>query len=175
MQFSDSLAWSKGKFRPSREIDRIYPLRAIQYKYYFLQSNFCCILFGWQGVQGKTMQYVFVCVQLVKNRFIGFGNQSTKPKDRADVHLRKLRSVTWTSLGQEDPLEEEMAISLFSSLENPMVRGDWQAIVRRVTMSETRLSTRTHTTHSDTHTHGYMLNRWLLLSLYREISILLHC
>ena len=79
-----------------------------------------------------------------------FGNQSTKPKDRADIHLRKL-SVTWTSLGQEDPLEEEMATSQFSSLENPTVR-DWQAIVRRVTMSET-IWARTHT-YTHTHTHA---------------------
>ena len=106
-------------------------------------------------------------MQLVKNGFICFGNQSTKPQDRADIHLRKLRSVTWTSLGQEDPLEEEMATSQFSSLENPTVR-DWQAIVHRVTMSET-IWARTHTY---THTLGYMLHRWLLLSLYREISIL---
>ena len=49
-----------------------------------------------------------------------------------------------------------MATSLFSSLENPMVRGDGQAIVCRVTMSEARLSAHTHT---HTHTQGYMLNR----------------
>ena len=35
-----------------------------------------------------------------------------------------------------------MTTRLFSSLENPMVRGDWQAIVRRVTISETHLSAR---------------------------------
>ena len=64
-------------------------------------------------------------------------------------------------------MEEEMATSQFSSLENPTVR-DWQAIVHRVTMSET-IWARTHTY---THTLGYMLHRWLLLSLYREISIL---
>ena len=43
-----------------------------------------------------------------------------------------------------------MATSLFSSLGNPMVRGDGQAIVCRVTMSEARLSAHTHT---HTHTH----------------------
>ena len=47
-----------------------------------------------------------------------------------------------------------MTTSLFSSLENPMVRADWQAIVRRVTISETHLSARARArTHTHTHTH----------------------
>ena len=35
---------------------------------------------------------------------------------------------TWVQfLGQEDPLEKEMATHSFSCLENPMDRGAWQA------------------------------------------------
>ena len=38
------------------------------------------------------------------------------------------------SLGQEDPMEEEMATPLqYSCLENPMDRGAWQATVHGVT------------------------------------------
>ena len=45
------------------------------------------------------------------------------------------------SLGQEDPLEEEMADTLqCSCLENPMDRGAWRATVHGVTKSRTRLS-----------------------------------
>ena len=40
------------------------------------------------------------------------------------------------SLGQEDPLEEEMAThSSIFALENPMDRGAWQATVHGVTES----------------------------------------
>ena len=50
------------------------------------------------------------------------------------------------SLGQEDPLEEEMATpSSNSCLENPMGRGAWQATVCRVTKSQTQLSDFTFT------------------------------
>ena len=54
---------------------------------------------------------------------------------------------TWVqSLGQEDPLEKEMATPLqHSCLENPMDRGAWQATVHGVTKSWTQLS--------DQHTH----------------------
>ena len=45
------------------------------------------------------------------------------------------------SLGQEDPLEEEMAThSSIPCLENPMDRGAWWATVHRVAKSWTRLS-----------------------------------
>ena len=52
---------------------------------------------------------------------------------------------TWVSfLGQEDPLEEEMAtyqyISKYSSSENFMDRGAWWATVHGVEKSRTRLS-----------------------------------
>ena len=41
------------------------------------------------------------------------------------------------SLGQEDPLEEEMATHSFFCLENPMDRGAWWAIVHVVTELDT--------------------------------------
>ena len=45
------------------------------------------------------------------------------------------------SLGQEDPLEEENGNPLqYSSLKNPMDRGALQAIVQRVSNSQTQLS-----------------------------------
>ena len=45
------------------------------------------------------------------------------------------------SLGQEDPLEKEMAThSSILVWKNPMDRGAWQATVHRVTKSRTRLS-----------------------------------
>ena len=49
---------------------------------------------------------------------------------------------------------------LYSCLENPMDKGDWQAIVHRVTESQTRLkrlSSQTYTyTHTHTHTHTHI-------------------
>ena len=50
------------------------------------------------------------------------------------------------SLGQEDPLEEEMATySSILAWGNPMDRGGWCATVHMVTKSRTRLSVRAHT------------------------------
>ena len=44
------------------------------------------------------------------------------------------------SLGQENPLEEGMAVQLqYSCLENPMDRGAWRATVHRMSKSQTRL------------------------------------
>ena len=48
------------------------------------------------------------------------------------------------SLGRKDPLEEEMATHFqYSCLENPLLldRGAWQATVRGVAKSRTRLNT----------------------------------
>ena len=54
------------------------------------------------------------------------------------------------SLGQEDPLEEGMAIQarIYSCLENPMDSESWQAVVHSVAKSQTRLSNlaQTHAT-----------------------------
>ena len=41
------------------------------------------------------------------------------------------------SLGQEDPLEKEMATHFSSCLGNPMVRGAWQDTVHGVAKSQT--------------------------------------
>ena len=69
------------------------------------------------------------------------------------------------SLGQEDPLEKEMATrSSILDLEDPMDRGAWQATVHGVAKSQTRTCTyassislslyHTHThTHPNTHAH----------------------
>ena len=47
------------------------------------------------------------------------------------------------SLGQEDPLEKEMAIqSSILAWKNPMDRGVWQAIVRRVAKIVYNLATK---------------------------------
>ena len=44
-------------------------------------------------------------------------------------------------LGQENPLEKEIATQLWDScLENPMDRGAWPATVHRITKSWTQLS-----------------------------------
>ena len=45
---------------------------------------------------------------------------------------------TWVQfLGQEDPLEKEMATHSFSCLENPMDRGAWRATVHGVVELDT--------------------------------------
>ena len=44
------------------------------------------------------------------------------------------------SLGQEDPLEEEIATLQCFCWENPMDRGAWQASIHRVVKSQTQLS-----------------------------------
>ena len=54
---------------------------------------------------------------------------------------------TWVeSLGQEDPLEKEMAIHpSILAWKNPMDRGAWQVTVHGVAKSRTRLSDFTFT------------------------------
>ena len=66
---------------------------------------------------------------------------------------------TWVrSLGQEDPLKEEMAThSCKSCLENPMDRGAWRAKVHGVTKSWTRLSDFTLVTEQQ------MVNQFLMI------------
>ena len=55
---------------------------------------------------------------------------------------KEAKQETWVrSLGEEDPLEKEMAThSRYSCLENSMDRGAWQATVHVVTKSWTQLS-----------------------------------
>ena len=53
-------------------------------------------------------------------------------------HLPAMQETQVRSLGQEDPLEEEMTNPLqYSCLENPMDRGAWQATVHTTTESWT--------------------------------------
>ena len=75
-----------------------------------------------------------------------------------------MREALVQSLGQEDPLEKEMATHFkYSCLENPMDGGAWQATVYGVTKSQTGLSNFTSTclpvgmmqdTHAHTHTRS---------------------
>ena len=66
--------------------------------------------------------------------------------------------MQFSSLSQEDPLEEEMAThSSILGQEKPMDRGAWQATVHGVTKSQTGLST-------DTHTESYPGDGWKLLA-----------
>ena len=59
----------------------------------------------------------------------------------ADIMVKNLPALWETlvrSLGQEDPLEKEMAThSSYSCLENSMDRGAWWATVHRVAKSQT--------------------------------------
>ena len=67
--------------------------------------------------------------------------------DRASLVAQMIKTLpamqeTWVrSLGQEDSLEDRMAIPLqYSGLENPIYREAWQATVHGVVNSQTRLS-----------------------------------
>ena len=61
-------------------------------------------------------------------------------------HLPAVRETQVQSLGQEDPLEKEMATrSSILGLENPMDGGAWWATVRGVTKTPTQLSDLTFT------------------------------
>ena len=61
-------------------------------------------------------------------------------------HLSAVRETWVQSLGQEDPLEEEILDPLqYSCLENPMGGGAWWATVHGVAKSRTRLSDFTFT------------------------------
>ena len=50
-------------------------------------------------------------------------------------HLSTMWETRVQSLGQEDPLEKEMAIHS-GTIENPMDRGAWQATVCGITVSQ---------------------------------------
>ena len=69
---------------------------------------------------------------------------------RQRIHL-PMQETRARPLGQENPLEEEMANPLqCSCLEDPMDRGAWQAVVLGVTKSWTALNNGAHT--QNTHT-----------------------
>ena len=53
--------------------------------------------------------------------------------------MQKTQEVQFQSLGQEDPLEEEMATHP-SCLDNPVEGGAWQVIVHGVPKSQKQLS-----------------------------------
>ena len=57
-------------------------------------------------------------------------------------NLPAMQETQVQSLGQEDPLEKEMAThsSILAWRINPMDRGAWRATVHGVTKSQTRLS-----------------------------------
>ena len=61
----------------------------------------------------------------------------TSGKEPAYQCRRWKETQVWC-LGQEDPLEKEMALQ-YSCLENPLDRGAWQSIVHRVAKSWTQL------------------------------------
>ena len=54
--------------------------------------------------------------------------------------LKEMQETWVQSLGQEDPLEEQIpTYSSILGLENPMDRGAWHAIIHRVAKSQTQL------------------------------------
>ena len=62
------------------------------------------------------------------------------------ANCRRCKRCTLYPWGQEDPLEEGMAIHS-SILENPMSRGAWRTIIHRVTKSQTQLKWQPARTH----------------------------
>ena len=70
--------------------------------------------------------------------------------------VQEVQEMCLWSLGQEDPLEKEMANPLqYSCLENSMDRGTWQATAYEVTKSQAWLSAHTHT-----HTEPVIKHFW---------------
>ena len=64
------------------------------------------------------------------------------PGDSVVKNPPAMQETQVQSLGQEDPLEREMAthsILQYSCLENPMDRGVWRAAVHRVAKSQTQV------------------------------------
>ena len=97
---------------------------------------------GWK----KSQRRLFPDLGLSRVCMDGFKHcrgQWGLPGGSAVKNLLALKEMqeTWVqSLGWEDPLEEEIpAHSSILSLENPMDRGAWQAIVHRVAKSQTQL------------------------------------
>ena len=63
------------------------------------------------------------------------------PSGSAVKNLPALQEIQIQPLGQEDPLEKETASHSSFLPESPRDRGAWQATVRGITKSRTRLST----------------------------------
>ena len=76
-------------------------------------------------------------------------------------NLPAVQEMQVQSLGQEDPLEEEMATrSSILAWRIPWTEGAWEAIVHGVAKSWTQLSdyhTRTQYTHGDTQHTAFLL------------------
>ena len=51
-------------------------------------------------------------------------------------NLLAMQETRVQSLGQEDPLEKEMATPQYSCLENPKDRGDWWTTIHGVAKSQ---------------------------------------
>ena len=83
-------------------------------------------------------------------------------------------SEMWVpSLGQEDPLEKEMATHLgILAWRIPMDRGAWQAIVHGVKKCQTRLKCLNTHTHTHTETHPSLLSERSLELFIRHVSFL---
>ena len=78
------------------------------------------------------------------------------------------------SLGQEDPLEKEMAThSSILNLGNPMDRGAWQVIVYGVTKSRTRLSMSTPSSHPSVTSLSPLPYTVLLVGLFLHLTYIL--
>ena len=76
----------------------------------------------------------------MERKLVGYNPRSCKESDRREhTHPKQeMQEMGIQSLGQEDPLEQEMAThSSISCLENPMDRGAWKATVHGVTKSQT--------------------------------------
>ena len=56
-----------------------------------------------------------------------------------NLEMQDMQETWFPSLGQEGPLEEGIATHYGILSENPMDRGAWQAIVHRVSKSQTGL------------------------------------
>ena len=62
--------------------------------------------------------------------------------------MQETQETRLQSLGQEDPMKQEMAALQYSCLENSLDRESWQAIVHVVTKNQPQLSSWAHLLHS---------------------------
>ena len=67
--------------------------------------------------------------------------------------MQETQEMEVQSLGQEDPLEQEMATLQYSYLENSMDRGAWWATMHGIT--ESNMTEHTHT-HASIHKHSIL-------------------